>query len=193
MSRCSHHFKTVVAVPCLLVALALLSATPAQAEIFVRLDKPYGGGAVPRDPLFGQWSGWIRVTSLNFGGQVVQASAPWHITPPAGVHSITLTKNTDASTPGLSALYASKRSVGLVLIDLVWLDARGIVRKVDEYRAANATLSSFTATPPTETLILEFASIVIGPGPTPPGAASEATRATRSRSGGTRTLATRTP
>lgn len=193
MSRCSQRFKTVVAVPCLLLALVLLYATPARAEIFARIGEIRGGVGGPGDEAFSVWRGWIRVTSLQLGGQMVPGQVPWHVAPPPGAGSLTLTKYTDVSSPGLSAAFATKPKVQRALIDLVWLDDRGTVKKVDGYTLNGVVLSSFTATPPTETLVLDFASMVSGPIKVPPGAASDVTRVSRSRSGGTRTLVKPTP
>jgi type VI protein secretion system component Hcp len=121
------------------------------------------------------------VLSLKIGDQITLASNPWYVTPPPGVRSLTLTKNTDVSSPGLSNAFAWKTNSPFARIRLVTLDNTGAVKRVYEYLLRDVVVSSFTVTPPTETLVLDFSNIIGRDAPMPPSAPPSATSGTRSR------------
>jgi hypothetical protein len=112
--------------------------------------------------------GWIVINSLTIGGQTIQPSALWVITPPYGIKEMTLTKNTDSASSQLSAAFGLPVKPNFpAQIDLCEVGANGAVKKVSRYVLLRARISSFAATPPKETLVLTFDQLKMGMPPPP--------------------------
>ena len=168
-----HKAFMAVLVLCLLVA-----ASPALGGGAIYLDmKP----AIDSHVNYPNCSGCIAIERLELAGQVITPASPWVVTPPPGTQSLTLTKSKDGTSAAFSAAFATTQnqinaarkdpgnaakdlpgSLGPARIRLFTYDVQGAVRRMDEYRIDSVTISSFTSTGFSETIVLGFKTISLG-------------------------------
>jgi hypothetical protein len=152
-----------------ILALPLLVAATARGEIYLKSSGIQGPVRVSGCP------DCMNVQTIQIGGQVISASAPWVIAPPPGIRSIVLTRMTDSASSALSAAFASRTILGLTEIQVVFHDPRGVPQAA-VYYLHGPIITSFTSTGSQETIVLGFSRVELsGQGvkiptvvPTPP-------------------------
>ena len=126
--------------------------TGARAAIYLCIDSIPGGVQVKG------FARCIDILTMQAGGQVVSAAAPYALTLSPGTKSFTFTKRPDMASAGLSAALASKRPLGNVKVDIVHphLDARGapIGSQGTQVNLSSPTVASITSTGAVETVVL---------------------------------------
>ncbi len=149
----------------LFAAVALSSALAAAEEgprtgIFMKIEGIAGSRGVC-GAFQAAGPQWTPVMTLQLGSQTISSSSPWFITPPPGVSEMTLTKRTDAASPGISSAFAGERQIQVV-IDICQVGPDGAIKKVGRYTLTGAKVSGFTSAPPTETVVLAFTTLGVG-------------------------------
>jgi type VI protein secretion system component Hcp len=157
MSGFSHRRNAVLVMSCVALALAVARDASPQDQpkgMFMQIPGINGGvgpcGEKPSN------LGWIAIATLQLGSQTIAANGWWYITPPPGVQTITLTKQADSASAGLSAAFASKQTFSTVTIRLCSVKVNGTDAPAKGYILQNAVLSSFTASAGSEKLVLSF-------------------------------------